>query len=120
MSPGIYRYLVARHALELEVEGDVRAALARAALDQDFIAEAPASIVMSAVYERTTRRYGRRGYRYVHMDVGHAGENVHLQAVALGFGTVVVGAFDDEEVKRALRLPEEQHPLYIMPIGRPR
>jgi SagB-type dehydrogenase family enzyme len=75
-------------------------------------------VVFAAVYERTTGRYGQRGRRYVHMDAGHAGQNVCLQAEALHLGTVVVGAFDDRRVRAVLGLPEGQEPLSIMPIGR--
>jgi len=120
LAAGIYHYLAGEHALTLEHSGDVRRELAHAALGQFFIAEAPASIVISAVYERTAMRYGERGrIRYVHMDAGHAAQNVYLQAVALGLGTVTVGAFDDERVKKVLRLTRGE-PLCIMPVGKPR
>ena len=74
-------------------------------------------IVICALYERTTPRYGGRGERYVHMEVGHAGQNIYLQAVALGLATVAVGAFHDEEVREVLRLDKQYKPLYIMPVG---
>jgi SagB-type dehydrogenase family enzyme len=84
-----------------------------------MVADAPASLVFTAVYSRTTRRYGKRGeVRYVPMDVGGAGQNVHLQAEALGLGTVIIGAFRDKAVKEILGVKKEE-PLYIMPIGRP-
>ena len=54
----------------------------------------------------------------MHMEVGHAVQNVYLQAVSLNLGTVVVGAFSDGEVKRIINMPEEEQPLYIMPVGR--
>ncbi|MEW6045077.1 MAG: SagB/ThcOx family dehydrogenase [Bacillota bacterium] len=114
---GSYRYRPASHALEPLRSGDIRAQLARAALAQEFVAAASATLVVAAVPERTTERYGRRGVRYVFMEAGHACQNVYLQAEALGLGTVAVGAFDDEAVRRILGIPEE--PLYILPIGRP-
>jgi nitroreductase len=58
-----------------------------------------------------------RGNRYVDIEVGHAAQNVHLQAVALGLGSVPVGAYSDEEVSRILELPREEIPLYIIPVG---
>jgi SagB-type dehydrogenase family enzyme len=117
--PGVYRYRWKEHALELFKEGDVRRELAQGAIGQGFIMEAPASIVIAAVYERAERAYGERGrVRYIHMDAGHSSENVYLQASAIGLGTVAVGAFIDERVKKALGLDREE-PLYIMPVGRP-
>ncbi len=116
---GVYHYLPRTHALEKVRDGVVREALMRASLDQTCVSRGVAHLIFSAVYERTTGKYGERGARYVHMDVGHAGQNVHLQAEALGLATVVVAAFDDEQVRRVLGLPAGEHPLYIMPLGRP-
>ena len=118
LQAGIYHYEVSNHSLVSHLPGDLRRDLARAALDQGFIANAPMDIVICALYPRTSYRYGRRGERYVHMEVGHVGENIHLQAVALGLATVEVGAFDDEEVRKVLGLEEQIKPLYIMPIGK--
>jgi len=115
---GIYHYEVDSHSLSLHKPADVRRDLARAALDQEFIIEAPVNIVICALYHRTSSRYGGRGERYVHMEVGHAGENIHLQAVALGLATVEVGAFHDEEVRKVLGVEEQIKPLYIMPLGK--
>ena len=120
LEAGIYHYEVDTHSITLHQPGDLRLDLARAALDQGFIADAPVDIVICAIYPRTSYTYGRRGERYVHMEVGHVGGNIHLQAVALGLATVEVGAFDDEEVRKVLRIEEQIKPLYIMPIGRPK
>lgn len=119
LQAGIYHYEVSGHSLVLHLPGDLREKLASAALDQGFIANAPVDIVICALYIRTSYRYGRRGERYVHIEAGHVGENIHLQAVALGLATAEVGAFDDEEVRKVLGLEEQIKPLYIMPIGKP-
>ena len=116
---GVHKYLPADHALRPHKAGDVRAQLARAALGQQFIAQAPITLAIAAVYERTTRRYGERGRMYVHMEAGHIGQNVHLQAVALGLGSVPVGAFSDEEVSQVLSLPDGEVPLYLITVGHP-
>lgn len=119
LSPGVYHYRPDDHTLEKRADGDLREALRAAALDQACVGKGVAHLVFAAVYARTTDRYGERGMRYVHMDVGHAGQNVHLQAEALGLGTVVVAAFDDARVRAILDLPPGEDPLYIMPVGRP-
>lgn len=120
LESGIYRYLPAGHSLELTSAGDRRLPLSKAAFGQTWVAEASAIFVFGAVYERTTRKYGKRGRRYVHMEVGHAAQNLFLQAVSLGLSTVVVGAFDDAEVASVLRLPPGVQPLSILPVGRMR
>ncbi len=117
---GSYRYDPERHSLTLTAPGDLRSALAHAALDQSWIARAPAVVVIAAVPKRTTRKYGERGIRYVHIEVGHAGQNLLLQAVGLGLRSVVVGAFRDRAVQQLLGLASDEHPLAILPVGYPR
>jgi SagB-type dehydrogenase family enzyme len=119
LQAGIYHYEAASHSLILHKPADLRPDLARATLDQEFIIDAPVDIVICALYHRTSYRYGRRGERYVHIEVGHVGENIHLQVVALGLATVEVGAFHDEEVRTVLGVDEQIKPLYIMPVGKP-
>jgi SagB-type dehydrogenase family enzyme len=116
LEPGIYHYSPPRHSLEMTKEEDVRSRLSRAALGQEMIEEAPITIIIAANYVRTTGHYGQRGNRYVHMEVGHVGQNVSLQAISLNLGTVMIGAFGDEEVKEVLGIEEE--PLYIIPVGK--
>jgi SagB-type dehydrogenase family enzyme len=116
---GIYRYRSGGHQLARVAEGDKRAAISSAALEQDWMKDAPATIVIVAVPERTERKYGRRAERYVHIETGHAAQNVQLQAVALGLGSVVVGAFDDARVKELLALGGSEQPLCLMPVGQP-
>jgi len=118
VTPGVYSYRPQSHKLAKVRDGEQRAALCQAALAQESVEQAAIDIVITAVYERTTITYGDRGLRYVHMEAGHAAQNVYLQAEALGLGTVVIGAFLDEPVKRVLGLPEDEEPLYIIPVGR--
>ena len=118
LQAGIYHYKADSRSLSLHKPADLRPDLARATLDQEFIIDAPVDIVICALYHRTSYRYGRRGERYVHIEVGHVGENIHLQAVALGLATVEVGAFHDEEVRKVLGVEEQIKPLYVMPLGK--
>lgn len=119
LKPGIYKYHPQTHQLSLVKTGDVRTRLADAALGQSWVERAPATLVFGAVYDRTSRRYGQRATQYVHMEVGHAVENAHLQAVALGLGGVVIGAFTDEDVAKTVGLKPEEQPLCLLAVGRP-
>ncbi|OPY12181.1 MAG: Nitroreductase family protein [Syntrophus sp. PtaB.Bin001] len=118
LSAGIYAYSPHKHELKKIEKGDKRLPLSNACLDQKAVKNAAASIVISAVYQRTMIKYGERGFRYVNMEAGHAAQNVCLQAVSLGLATVVIGAFHDEMVKAILNLPEKEEPLYVIPVGR--
>lgn len=118
---GVWRYHPQDHSLARHLEQDVRGDLMAASWRQEFIAEAPCVFAISTVFERITQRYGERGQlRYVPMDVGHAAQNLLLQAVALGLASVPVGAFDDATVKKVLALPGQEEPLYLLPVGHPR
>jgi SagB-type dehydrogenase family enzyme len=117
LEPGTYRYIPEEHTLVQEIAGDMREKLSRAALSQSMVKNAFVSIVISAVYPRITSKYGKRGIRYVHMEAGHAAQNVYLLGVELGIGTCAIGAFEDEEVRKVLKLPVNEDPLYILPLG---
>lgn len=118
LDAGIYNYDPGAHSLRPVATGDVRRALAEACVGQAWVAQGPLSVVFAADFPRTTGRYGERGVMYVHMEVGHVSQNIYLQAVSLGLGTVAVGAFDNERVADLVGLPQGQTPLYVMPIGR--
>lgn len=113
----VYHYLPWKHAVEVLRENDLRNDLARAALGQSAVSQAPLDIVICAVYERTISKYGERGVRYVYMEAGHVAQNIQLMAVCLGLGSVPVGAFDDHKVKALLNLDKNTEPLYIIPVG---
>lgn len=115
---GVYKYKSQGHELIRIAKGDRRGELSAAALGQPWVKDGAAVIVFSAVYERTTQKYGERGIRYVHIEAGHAAQNVYLQAVSLNLGTVIVGAFEDKKVKSITHMTSKEEPLIIMPLGR--
>lgn len=117
LEDGIYRYNPSKHSIIKISSGDKRKQLADAALGQEQIQTAAVNIIITAVLKRTTWKYGERGKRYVHIEVGHAAQNVMLQAEALRIGVCPVGAFQDEKVKKLLSLNEEE-PLYILTVGK--
>lgn len=118
LAAGIYRYRPKGHDLLKLAEGDKRRDLYLAALEQEAVRDGAAAIVIAAVYGRTTVKYGKRGMRYVHMEVGSVAQNIYLQATSLKLGTVFIGAFDDEKVKRVINMQGEEEPFAIMPLGR--
>ncbi len=118
LSEGIYKYKPHGHKLMKVHNGDKRAELCSAVLEQPCVRNGAIIIVFSAIYERITGKYGDRGIRYTHMEAGHAAQNVCLQAETLNLGTVVVGAFRDSEVKKVIKMEEKEKPLYLMPVGR--
>jgi SagB-type dehydrogenase family enzyme len=118
LEAGSYRYGCKNHELAPVNVGDQRRALSAAATGQSMIEDAPLTLALTAIYSRTSRRYGERASRYVAMEAEHISENIYLQAAALGLGTVAAGAFDDLEVARVLGADKEEAPLYLMPVGK--
>ena len=116
LNPGIYRYEPEGHFLILKQDKSRREEIYRAALEQNWIKEAPALIIMNAHYHKVTIKYGERGIRYTHMEAGHSSQNIYLQTTSLGLGTVAVGAFNDDAIKNILGVDSD--PLYLMPIGK--
>jgi SagB-type dehydrogenase family enzyme len=116
---GVYHYVPQNHELVEKVHGDMLPQLCQAAVGQEFLREASVNIVIAADDRAMEGRYGERAQRYVCIEVGHAAQNIHLQAVAMGLGSAPIGAFDDDLVRAALKLPDEHWPLYIVPVGYP-
>ena len=115
---GVYRYHPVEHALRLRLPGDLREAVTASTMDQGFVRDAPVVMLVSGVAARVNPRFGALSDRLIDMEVGHVGQNVSLQAVALGLGTVVVVAFREAELAAALELGEGERPIYLMPVGR--
>lgn len=116
---GVYHYLPEEHQLNLVKGGDVRPALRDAAVGQEPVSDAPAVFVIAGVYARTAAKYGDRAERYVHLEAGHAAQNLLLQAVSLGLGGVSIGAFYDEPVRDIVGMGADETPLYLIPVGEP-
>lgn len=115
----VYHYSPQRDGLAMLSSEDRRLGLWEAGLMQDALREAPAIIVIAAVYARTEGKYGPRAERYVHLEAGHAAQNILLQATALDLGAVPIGAFYDQKVQEVLALPSDHEPLYLIPVGHP-
>lgn len=118
---GTFHYDPHEHQLSVLGHEDTRSALYEAALRQEPVRRAAVVFVITAIYERTVKKYGaERSPRYVHLEAGHAAQNLLLEAVVLGLGAVPIGAFHDEEIQTVLSLPADHEPLYLIPVGHPR
>jgi SagB-type dehydrogenase family enzyme len=117
LEDGVYRYHPAEHALRLRLAGDLREAVTASTMNQGFVRDAPVVMLVSGVAARINPRFGALSDRLIDMEVGHVGQNVSLQAVALGLGIVVVVAFREAELAAALQLAEGERPIYLMPVG---
>ncbi len=118
LSKGVYKYIPKIHGVIKVKGGDARAGLSRSSFGQSYVKEGSIVLVIAALYDRTTKKYGQRGIRYVHIESGNISQNIYLQCASLNLGTVAVGAFDDEDVKKVIGMSKEESPLLIMPIGR--
>lgn len=119
IEPGIYHYAVEQHGLEQLKNGDFRAEVARAALDQDVAAQANVVFVWTAIFGRCKWKYRQRAYRYVYLDAGHIAQNVALGAVALGLGSCQIAALYDDEMNGLLGVDgSEESVIYMTAVGR--
>ncbi len=117
LESGVYHYRPDDHSINLIKKGDLRVGLAERSLQQMWIAEAPFILVITGEYQRSTVKYGRRGVTYTYIETGHVGQNIFLQAEALGLKAGIVGAFNNKQVIKALGLPARHDPLVLMPVG---
>jgi SagB-type dehydrogenase family enzyme len=117
LKAGVYHYEAVANALRLIATGDRRRALSHAALHQNWMARAPVNLVITAEYKRISVKYGNRGVRYAMIEAGHIGQNLFLQAEALGLAAGIVGAFNDNEVVKTMEIPLSHEPLLVMPVG---
>ena len=121
LAPGLYHWELPDERLALvAARQDVAAAACRACLDQEMVAQAPASFIWSAVWGRAAQKYGDRALRYAYMDAGHLAENLHLAAVALGLGACMIGAFLDDEMNALVGVDGQQESvIYAACVGKP-
>jgi len=118
LAQGIYHYSVLDHSLELVKEGDFRGRIVDAGLKQDMLGDSGVTFILSAVFDRIRCKYGQRGLRYIYMEAGHLSQNIYLQAVSLGLGSVSVGAFLDEQVNKLIEVDgSTEAAVYLHAVG---
>ena len=119
LAPGVYHFRPENHSIKCVKQGDVRAAVATHSVHQMWMAEAPVMLVITGEYARCTIKYGPRGVTYTHIEAGHVGQNIFLQAEALGLKSGIVGAFNNKQIIKTMGIPTNHDPLLIMPVGFP-
>jgi len=119
VDPGIYHYCSPNGELELLKEGDPTEELFRICCQQEFVRQASVVVLISGVFNRTKRKYGERGYRYVFLDVGHLGQNIYLACTALNFSVMTTCAFYDDEANQLLKIDGiDESVVYVAFVGR--
>lgn len=117
---GIYRFLAIEHKLvEINTDPDIVDRVVEGCLGQDFVKKSAVTFIWTADTYRMKWRYGERGYRYLHLDVGHACQNLYLSAGSIDCGVCAIAAFLDEYMNDLLELDGvEQITLYIATVGK--
>jgi SagB-type dehydrogenase family enzyme len=121
LANGLYHFQVSDNTLELIKEGDFGRQIHKASNEQEAVGTSPVTLILTARFDRSTVKYGDRGYRYIYIEAGAICENIYLEATSLGLGTVAVGAFHDDALNRLLEIDGiNEAALLVMPVGIPR
>jgi len=119
MPEGLFVYRPADHSLMQLGDQDIRNNLATAASMAESVAGAGCDIIVAGAVRKLTDRYKDKARTYMHMEAGHIAQNIQLQAVCLGLGSVTVGGFDTKGVRKVCNLRRDLEPLYIISVGYP-
>jgi SagB-type dehydrogenase family enzyme len=122
LKPGLYRFLAIEHKLqEVTIDSNIAKQITHACLNQRFILSSAVTFIWTAVAYRMMWRYQERGYRYMHIDVGHVCQNLYLSAETLDAGVCAIAAFDDDLLAHAIGVDgEEEFPIYVGTCGKKR
>jgi len=113
----VMHYLPDGHRAETRDVSDLRSELRAAAVGQSTVGAAPVVLVVAAAPSRLEDRYGDQAEAFVQIEVGHATQNILLQAAALGLAAVPVGSLDPSRAADTLALPPDETVLYLIPVG---
>lgn len=120
IKPGIYYYHPLKHGLVAFKEGEEWAeTVCTASFSQEMVVKSAVTFIWTAIPQRTVWRYSQRGYRYLYLDAGHVGQNLHLAAEAIDSGACMIGAFYDEGLNEILELNgKDKFVIYMASIGK--
>jgi len=118
---GIYHYSLRDHSLALLREGRWFAELDRVMIPAPFIRNANLIFFLSAVFKRTQKKYGPRGYRYILLEAGHVAQNLCLVATEQKLGSLCMGGYSDSKLNRFLGFDGvDEAVVYSVAVGYPR
>ena len=122
LKQGLYRFLATEHSIqEVDTDPGIAERVTQACFNQRFVMQSAATFIWTAVAYRMMWRYGERGYRYMHLDAGHACQNLYLAAEAIGCGACAIAAFHDDALNEALQIDGvEQFAVYVGVLGKKR
>jgi SagB-type dehydrogenase family enzyme len=120
IKPGIYYYHPIKHGLILFKEGaECSESVLTATFGQEMVTTGAVTFIWVAVPYRTSWRYSQRGYRYLYIDAGHVGQNLHLAAEAIGAGACMIGAYYDEGMNELVGLNhKDSFVIYMAALGK--
>lgn len=120
LHPGLYHYNPAQNHICRLFDGDQTAHISRAVVQPTVIQETAIQIFLTAIFERSTFKYGDRGYRFVLIEAGHVAQNINLVSTSLGLGVLNIGGFFDQEIDDWLSIDGITHStVYMLALGTP-
>lgn len=116
---GLYIYQPQKHELTLAIGKDLRNAVFTSSFNQRVVQKAPCTFIITGNSKKAEAKYRNRGERFTLIETGHIAQNIHLQAVSLGLGSVPIGVMDTKAIAQILKLPENNEVFYMIPVGKP-
>jgi len=116
---GVYAYRPTEHSLLQTSQQDIRSNLARATATPEPVIGAGCAIIVTGSSRKLASRFGSKSRTYVALEAGHVAQNIQLQAVCLGLGSVTVGGLDTAAVRKVCRMSRDTEPLYVICVGYP-
>ena len=114
---GVYQYIPDGHQIVKVFGEDKNEAIVKAAGSQPSISKCPAAFIIAGNYLKMSENVDEQAIRFTHTEVGHVSQNIALQGVALGIGSVVIGGFQQGILSEVLEFPPDTKPIYVMPVG---
>ncbi len=120
LKTGIYYYHPIKHGLILFNEGsEWTETVFKTSFEQEMVKNSAVTFMWVAIPNRTAWRYSQRGYRYLYLDAGHVGQNLHLAAEAISSGACMIGAYYDEGIDSVLGLNgKDAFVIYMASLGK--